>query len=91
MVGPAAVDPSGGLTSVSCESKSACVAVDAHGRAVTWNGSRWSAPALIDPHGSGLTSVSCVAGGCVAVDWDGAAFAVARGTVAVGGRRGRRG
>ena len=52
MVGQAAVDPSGGLTSVSCESKSACVAVDAHGRAVTWNGSRWSAPALIDPHGA---------------------------------------
>jgi hypothetical protein len=35
----------------------------------------WSAPAMIDPRGDGLTSVSCSPGGsCVAVDWDGDAF-----------------
>jgi hypothetical protein len=30
--------------------------------------------AALDPLGSGLTSVSCAAGGCVTVDWDGDAF-----------------
>ena len=45
------------------------MAVDGDGRALTWNGSRWSAPAAIDPHGGGLTSVACVASwSCVATD-----------------------
>jgi hypothetical protein len=72
---PVRIDPHGGLTSVSCASSQSCVAVDQNGNAIAWNGRSWSAPAMIDPRGSGLTSVSCSPGGsCVAVDWDGDAF-----------------
>jgi hypothetical protein len=48
----------GGLSSVSCSSPSLCTAVDFHGKVLTYNGSSWSAPSLIDPEGS-LDSVSC--------------------------------
>jgi hypothetical protein len=50
------------------------MAVDYDGNALTWNGSSWSAPVLIDPIGY-LASVSCPSSSfCVAVDWDGNAL-----------------
>ena len=52
---------SGGLSSVSCPSSSFCTAVDFHGRALTYNGSEWSAPSLIAGEGE-LASVSCPSG-----------------------------
>ncbi len=71
---PASID-SNPLFSVSCPSASFCAAGDQHGNALTYNGSSWTTPALIDvyishdPHvtftgppptmGSSLTSVSC--------------------------------
>ena len=62
------------LRSVSCVSTSFCVAIDSQGDAVTYNGSAWSAPALIfyeDP----LDQVSCVSSTfCVASDYDGSVF-----------------
>lgn len=49
---PASVDPlEGQLTSVSCPSTTFCMAVDRTGHAVSWNGARWSTPALVDPDG----------------------------------------
>jgi hypothetical protein len=49
------------------------------GRAITWNGSTWSAPRLVDPAGGGLTAVSCpVHAGCVAADFDGRLLRVGR-------------
>jgi hypothetical protein len=59
---------------VSCPSASFCVAVDAYGNGVTFNGSSWTAPANIDAT-NGLTSVSCPSASfCVAVDGAGNAL-----------------
>jgi hypothetical protein len=63
------------VTSVSCTSESFCVAVDASGNAVVYNGLQWSSPTPIDsalesPHlGIASPTVSCISPGfCVAVD-----------------------
>jgi hypothetical protein len=79
--------PSGGVTSVSCPAPNFCVAVDAYGRAVTWNGRAWSQPVQFDQYalpatqdnGTGLfnyyESVSCTSSGsCDAIDELGYAF-----------------
>jgi hypothetical protein len=45
---------------------------------VRWNGTRWSAPAVIDRDGGGLTGVSCPrSGSCTAVDFAGRWFRLA--------------
>src|SRR5580693_1534316 len=67
------VDPvHGNLRSVSCPSPSFCQAIDESGNnALRWDGTRWSAPASIDPGGTRveLTSVSCPSRSfCAAVD-----------------------
>lgn len=48
----------GGISSISCPSASSCTAVDAHGRVLTYEGSKWSSPTQVDPEG-GLSSISC--------------------------------
>jgi hypothetical protein len=45
--GPAVIDPGSSLTSVSCASSTTCVAVDTDGRALTYNGSAWSAASFV--------------------------------------------
>ncbi|MHB8289582.1 MAG: RHS repeat-associated core domain-containing protein [Acidimicrobiales bacterium] len=56
------------LNSVSCPSRNDCVAVDAAGNALQYNGSFWSNATQIDGTNS-LTSVSCAGTSfCVAVD-----------------------
>ncbi|MGH9291818.1 MAG: Ig-like domain repeat protein [Acidimicrobiales bacterium] len=56
------------LDSVSCASSTFCVAVDAGGNALVYNGARWTLPTSIDP-GNALDSVSCASSTfCVAVD-----------------------
>jgi len=58
-----------GLTSVSCTSPSFCVAVSASGDALTFNGSRWSAPVKIDVANHNELYVSCASPRfCMAVD-----------------------
>lgn len=55
---------------VSCASESFCVAVDASGRAITWNGLGWQEPVTISPYLTG--GVSCpTASFCVASDRNG--------------------
>jgi Collagen triple helix repeat (20 copies) len=49
---------SGGLSGVSCVSSTLCTVVDQHGRALTYDGSTWSAPSQIDAEGD-LASLSC--------------------------------
>ena len=68
----------GGLFSVSCPTASFCAAVDGYGAVLTYNGSSWAYPVVIDPSDAGsgivLTSVSCpTASFCAAVDNDGKA------------------
>ena len=65
---PALVDPrAGGVSDVSCTSKTFCVAVDAFGSALVLNGTTWGAAHSIDT--TGLGSVSCASPTfCVAVD-----------------------
>ena len=67
---PHEVDPvEGHPNSVSCNTPRFCVAVDASGNAITFDGSTWSPPTPIDPNGGGLNSVSCPATTfCAAVD-----------------------
>src|SRR5258708_34713986 len=56
------------MPSVSCSGASFCVAFDHHGRAVTYNGTNWSSPSVIDGSNQ-LNSVSCPNSTfCVAVD-----------------------
>jgi hypothetical protein len=52
---PTDIDGSNHLDSVSCPSTSFCVAVDAEGDALNYNGSSWSSPSLI----GGTDAVSC--------------------------------
>lgn len=61
------------LQGVSCASATSCTAVDATGRALTFNGSAWSAPVPVS--GAGFTSVSCAAAtACTAFDVQGRAW-----------------
>jgi hypothetical protein len=57
--GSARVDPNGVIASLSCPSPSFCAAADGSGNALTFNGSSWSAPVLIDPTPLGEGTVSC--------------------------------
>ncbi len=69
MVGPADHRPERNLTSVSCVSSSFCAAVDRQGNALSFDGSTWSAPLLIDS--TGLVSVSCPSSSfCAAVEYE---------------------
>jgi hypothetical protein len=65
-------DPDGKLLSVSCGSASFCVAADNHGYVMTWNGTSWSAPVLVDDDttpGPALYSLSCSSASfCMAAD-----------------------
>ncbi len=67
-------------TSVSCTSTSFCVAVDALGNAMTYDGNAWSSPVKVDPAadlrtGATLDSVACASPTfCVAVDSSGNAL-----------------
>ena len=58
-------NPTSYLSSVSCPSASFCVAVDAGGNALTFNGSSWSAPAKIDARRISTSSVGVVPVGVV--------------------------
>jgi len=75
---PVGFDSGGAPSAVSCASESLCVAVDAHGRALstpdpTASNPSWS-ETEIDPSGA-LNAVSCAPGGpCVAVGSHGEAF-----------------
>ncbi|MGO9027967.1 MAG: hypothetical protein ACLQOZ_04965 [Acidimicrobiales bacterium] len=46
------------LTDVSCPTTTFCMAVDAGGNAIAYQGGQWSSPVRVDPSG-GLSSVSC--------------------------------
>ena len=59
------------LAAVSCPSTSFCAAVDGTGKATTYNGTTWSAPATIDGT-KALKAVSCPSSSfCAAVDGSG--------------------
>jgi hypothetical protein len=63
----------GGLQSVSCPSDTMCQAIDIDGRVTTYDGARWTAPAVIDQRD--LNAISCpTTTFCVAVDQGGAAL-----------------
>ncbi len=63
-----------GLTSVSCPFVAFCMAVDQGGNVLSYNGTSWSSPTLIDPV-SVLSSVSCpFVAFCMAVDQGGNAL-----------------
>jgi hypothetical protein len=75
---PVVFDSGGTPSAVSCASESLCVAVDAHGRALSTSDPTAANPSWseheIDP-GASLNAVSCAPGGpCVAVDDQGEAF-----------------
>ena len=63
VVGPGAVDGNGQLDSISCPSATFCLASDASGSVVTWNGATWSGPNRVIPAAAeypGIgTTVSC--------------------------------
>ena len=70
-----------GLTALSCPSPVLCIALDSSGNVFTFNGTKWSAPVLVDPEsvtngaGSGLTAISCPSVSfCMAVDGAGNAL-----------------
>jgi hypothetical protein len=66
---PAALDPGAEVTSVSCASASYCVAVDAGGDVLSWDGAQWSTAATSDDR---LESVSCTQTSyCATVGYDG--------------------
>ena len=73
---PQSIDRTGGgLQSVSCASATFCISVDTGGRALTWNGTSWSAPKSIDAGGGGFASVSCASATfCTALDGSGNAL-----------------
>jgi serine/threonine protein kinase len=54
---PRSIDSTKSITSVSCSSASFCMAVDAAGNAIEWNGSTWLSQGVAG--GTGFTSVSC--------------------------------
>jgi hypothetical protein len=53
---PKIVDPRSGFTDVACASPRSCVAVDAGGYALRWNGADWSRPHRV---GKELEAVAC--------------------------------
>src|SRR4029079_15104478 len=58
---PESVDPPrGGLLSVSCISTTFCLAGDAHGRVLSYDGSTWSTQAKVGRAGSGVGAINCV-------------------------------
>jgi hypothetical protein len=62
------------LSTVSCPSASFCAAVDYGPNVVTFNGTAWSKPSVIDP-GTYLQAVSCASASfCVAIDRKGNAL-----------------
>jgi hypothetical protein len=66
---PQVVDRAARMTSVSCPSLSFCVAVDTKDHAVSYDGTSWSSPRLIDRGNGAFNSVSCPSAVfCVAVD-----------------------
>ena len=68
------------LTDVSCPTPTFCMAVDAGGDAIAFNGTSWSAPVRVDPSG-GLSSVSCTSATyCLTVSRAQHGFAVYDGT-----------
>ena len=70
---PSDIDPSYGLTAVSCPAVSFCAATDVGGNVLIYNGSTWS-PSLIDAPNY-LNSVSCpTTSFCAAVDGSGNAI-----------------
>jgi hypothetical protein len=68
------------LTGVSCASTSFCMAVDATGEGIFWDGTIWIGPQLVEGEsptfgGPSMAGVSCTADNfCLAVDSDGRAF-----------------
>ena len=67
--------PHAPVTSMSCPSTKFCLAVSAGGNVVSWNGSSWSSPVLIDS-ANRLEAVSCSSAlSCEAVDARGNALA----------------
>jgi hypothetical protein len=68
------------LTDVSCPTTTFCMAVDAGGHAITYQGGHWSAPVSVDPSGP-LSSVSCPSTTyCLAVSASQQGFSVYNGT-----------
>jgi hypothetical protein len=68
------------LTGVACGSPSLCSATDSSGRAVTWNGTRWSSPHRLVDKNSSIVSIAC--GGtktCIASDAADGVFAYRNG------------
>lgn len=69
------VQPAGAVA-VSCTSASFCMAADAAGYLVRYDGTSWGTPTLINGGGSKLTDLSCAApSSCIAVDDQGQAYA----------------
>ena len=57
---------------MSCATTTFCLVVNDAGDAVSYDGTAWSSPEMIDPQGGGLTSLSCpTTNFCAAVDADG--------------------
>lgn len=61
----------GGLSAISCPTATDCLAVDAHGDAVTWNGKRWSAAVPAIAGAAGLDALSCPSAGFCAAAGNG--------------------
>ncbi len=70
------IDPNGALDAVSCPTTNFCVAADASGSVLTWNGSAWSPPEQVLPGATQYTgdptSLSCPTSRfCMVLDGDG--------------------
>src|SRR5580693_7693335 len=59
-----------GLDALSCISPTFCMAVDYYGRALSYNGKKWTAPRSIESSSDPIDSVSCTTPlFCAAVDF----------------------
>jgi hypothetical protein len=70
------IDSGGTLDSISCPRVSFCMAADANGAIVTWDGTRWAAPVEVIPAATNYTgigtSVSCSSADfCMVINGDG--------------------
>jgi hypothetical protein len=70
------VDPAGGLDAIACPTATFCVAADANGSVITWDGTAWSPPRRVLPppteYTGDPTSLSCPdAQFCMVLDGDG--------------------
>jgi hypothetical protein len=70
------IDPGSTLDSISCPGESFCMAADANGSIVTWNGVGWAAPVRVIPAATNYTgigtSVSCSSTHfCMVINGDG--------------------